>query len=96
MIHEENSVDQLISRLRTYNAWRRGAENEMPDPQQIGQDIDAAIVALEEYEKLKKRYAETYNQNLDMLSVLKHYRLKLFYVKGYDHAAPSGTEGKYE
>jgi hypothetical protein len=72
-------IEELIERLRTYNAWRRGAENEMPDPQQTGQDIDAAIAEIEKYEKLKKRCNEIYNQNRDMMSTLRG-----FYDYGYD------------
>jgi len=37
----------LIDRLRYYNDWRRGADTEMPEPKQIGQDIDDVISLLE-------------------------------------------------
>lgn len=30
----------LIQRLKTYNEWRRGAEIEMPDPKQLGEEIE--------------------------------------------------------
>ena len=75
-------IEELIERLRTYNAWRQGAEIEMPDPQQIGQDIDAAITGLEGYEKLKKRCDEIYSQNTDMMATLRG-----FYDYGYDRGA---------
>lgn len=41
-------MQALINRLKHYNAWRRGAEIEMPAPAQLGKDIDAAIEILEE------------------------------------------------
>jgi len=40
-------VAALITRLRRYNEWRRGAEFEQPEPAQIGADIDEAAVMLE-------------------------------------------------
>ena len=36
-------IPALIERLRGYNAWRRGADSDQPDPAQIGRDIDAAV-----------------------------------------------------
>lgn len=41
-------IKALIDRLQYYNEWRRGADTEMPEPRQIGQDIDDAIALLEE------------------------------------------------
>lgn len=40
-------VDPLVTRLRQYNEWRRGAEFEQPEPAQIGADIDEAAEMLE-------------------------------------------------
>ena len=39
-------IPALIERLRGYNAWRRGADSDQPDPAQIGRDIDAAVAIL--------------------------------------------------
>ena len=39
-------IPALIERLRGYNAWRRGADGDQPDPAQIGRDIDAAVAIL--------------------------------------------------
>ena len=41
-----NDITELIERLRYFNAWRRGAEGEQPNPAQIGRDIDAAVAIL--------------------------------------------------
>jgi len=38
----------LAYRLRQFNEWRRGDDSEMPCPKQIGIDLDAAIVIIEE------------------------------------------------
>ena len=40
-------------RLRRYNEWRRGADFEQPEPAAIGQDIDAAIAAIEQLDELR-------------------------------------------
>lgn len=37
----------LEQRLKTLNQWRRGAESEMPNPEQAGRDIDQAIELIE-------------------------------------------------
>lgn len=37
----------LEQRLKTINKWRRGAEIEMPNPEQVGRDIDQAIELIE-------------------------------------------------
>lgn len=39
---------ELIARLQYYNEWRRGADTQMPDPAQLGWDIDAAVEILKE------------------------------------------------
>jgi hypothetical protein len=45
---DRNDLSALADRLKLYNEWRRGAETEMTHPTQIGQDIDAAIMIVEE------------------------------------------------
>lgn len=35
-----NDITELIDRLRYFNAWRRGAEGEQPNQEQIGRDIE--------------------------------------------------------
>lgn len=37
----------LIGRLREFNEWRRDGEGEMPDPRQVGIDLDMAVGLLE-------------------------------------------------
>lgn len=44
---EAEELTALVGRLRTYNAWRRGGDGDMPDPVRMGQDIDAVIEILE-------------------------------------------------
>ena len=43
-----SDLESLAARLRAYNEWRRGAEIEMPNPVDIGRDIDAAIDVIEQ------------------------------------------------
>jgi len=38
-----NPLKQLINRLQNYQEWRRGLNDNMPDPKKVGEDIDAAI-----------------------------------------------------
>lgn len=38
----------LAYRLRQFNEWRRGDDSEMPCPKQIGIDLDAVILIVEE------------------------------------------------
>ena len=38
-----NPLNQLINRLQNYQEWRRGLNDNMPDPKKVGEDIDAAI-----------------------------------------------------
>lgn len=45
---DRNDLRSLAERLKYYNEWRRGAETEQPHPKQLGQDIDAAIMIVEE------------------------------------------------
>lgn len=44
-------MKSTIEYLRKYNEWRRGAETEQPDPNELGKHIDAAIAQLETTEK---------------------------------------------
>ena len=39
-------LQALIERLRYFNAWRRGADGDQPEPAQIGRDIDEVIALL--------------------------------------------------
>ncbi len=43
---ETKDIPALIERLRYFNDWRRGADGEQPNPEQIGRDIDAAVAIL--------------------------------------------------
>ena len=43
---EDPNILSLIERLRYFNDWRRGADGEQPNPEQIGRDIDAAVALL--------------------------------------------------
>lgn len=43
-----SDLESLAARLRAYNEWRRGADTEMPNPADIGRDIDAAIEVIEQ------------------------------------------------
>ena len=49
--NKNDDLNKLISRLRYFNEWRRGAEYQQPNPTEIGNDIDMAILLLS---KLKK------------------------------------------
>ena len=50
-------MKELIEKLKNYNAWRRGDETvPMPHPQEVGEMIDQAIKAIEDY--LKHREGE--------------------------------------
>jgi len=40
-------MKELIEKLKYYNDWRRGAEVPMPEPADIGQNIEKVIVILE-------------------------------------------------
>lgn len=45
-------MKELIEKLKNYNRWRRGDEAvPMPHPQEIGEMIDQAIKAIEDYLK---------------------------------------------
>lgn len=41
------TVKQAIKILRRFNKWRRGGEGRQPDPKQVGEAIDVAIVMME-------------------------------------------------
>ena len=48
-------MKELIEKLKNYNAWRRGDETvPMPHPQEVGEMIDQAIKAIEDYLKYKE------------------------------------------
>jgi hypothetical protein len=49
----QQDLKNLIDRLEYYNEWRRGADTEMPQPKQIGRDIDAAVEVLRDVERGK-------------------------------------------
>ena len=38
---------QAIKILKRANKWRRGAEIKMPDPKELGEAIDVAVIILE-------------------------------------------------
>lgn len=40
------TVKQAIKILRRYNKWRRGGEGKQPDPKQVWEAIDVAIVMM--------------------------------------------------
>lgn len=42
----QTDISALVERLRYFNAWRRGADGDQPDPAQIGRDIDVAVAIL--------------------------------------------------
>lgn len=44
----------LIKRLAYANAWRRGADTKMPDPKQLGIDIDEAIEIIKRGDKISQ------------------------------------------
>lgn len=41
------TVKQAIKILRRFNKWRRGGKGKQPDPKQVGEAIDVAIVMME-------------------------------------------------
>jgi len=41
------TIKQAIKIIITANKWRRGAEIEMPDPNELGEAIDVAIAVME-------------------------------------------------
>lgn len=41
------TVIQAIKVLRRFNKWRRGGEGKQPDPKQVGEAIDVAVVMME-------------------------------------------------
>lgn len=40
-------MNETIEYLRKYNEWRRGADTDMPEPEEIGKHIDAAITQIQ-------------------------------------------------
>ena len=55
-------IPALIQRLRYFNAWRRGAEGEQPNPEQIGRDIDAAVAILSRHASAPDPLSQTLNE----------------------------------
>lgn len=47
--------------LRQYNAWRRGAETDMPQPTEIGELIDGAADRLEVLEREHQEFFENWH-----------------------------------
>jgi hypothetical protein len=48
-------MKELIEKLKNYNRWRRGDETvPMPHPQEVGEMIDQAIKAIEDYLKYRE------------------------------------------
>ncbi len=45
------TVKQAIKILRRFNKWRRGGKGRQPDPKQVGEAIDVAVVILDHYAK---------------------------------------------
>ena len=62
------STEQLITRLRRFNEWRRGGEFEQPEPTTLGRDIDDAIALLEQHIKLIDGYDELYSALSEMVN----------------------------
>lgn len=56
MTREE--IGSLVGRLREFNEWRRDGEGEMPDPRQIGIDLDRAADLLERMGELSRRHPQ--------------------------------------
>ena len=51
-----STTTKIINFLQKYNTWRRGDETlEMPDPAEIGANIQDAIVLLRKHDKLERR-----------------------------------------
>ena len=54
------TIKQAIKILIRTNKWRRGADNEMPDPKELGEAIDVAIAVMEamliKEQRLKKHH----------------------------------------
>lgn len=44
---------EIIDILTRYNEWRRGADIEQPNPEEIGRAIDYAIKRMKELEGMK-------------------------------------------
>lgn len=55
-------IPALIERLRYYNSWRRGAESEQQNPEQIGRDIDDAIAILTRQTRAPDPFSQALNE----------------------------------
>ena len=45
-----------------FNAWRRGADGDQPDPAQIGRDIDAAVAILSRHASAPDPLSQNLNE----------------------------------
>ena len=45
------TIKQAINVLKKHNKWRRGGAGKQPDPKQVGEAIDVAVVILDHYAK---------------------------------------------
>jgi len=52
-LHAATPPTDLIAFLRDYNRWRQGADLAQPDPAAITAALEAALTALETYDRLK-------------------------------------------
>ena len=59
---ETKDIPALIERLRYFNAWRRGADGDQPDPAQIGRDIDAAVAILTRQTRAPDPFSQALNE----------------------------------
>ena len=55
-------IPALVERLRYFNAWRRGADGDQPDPAQIGRDIDDAIAILSRHASAPDPLSQNLNE----------------------------------
>ena len=46
------TIKQTIKVLKKANKWRRGGKGEQPDPKELGEAIDVAIVMLDYYSRI--------------------------------------------
>lgn len=46
-MNDKQKMLNLIERLLYYNEWRRGGDNNQPNPKQIGKDIDSSVAIIQ-------------------------------------------------